>query len=86
VAKLRALKGIHRCCCWTCPLFDRRLRRRIRAKSSLIDGRFDDLHVEGAEGCLRFPTKTSPNEYEDHRGGSPKNVSSKYAYDLVREL
>jgi hypothetical protein len=59
MAKLRALERIHRCCCWTCPLFDRRLRARNCAESSRVDGGFDDLHVEGTGGSLRLSTKTS---------------------------
>jgi hypothetical protein len=82
----RALERIHRCCCRTRPLPDRGLGPRTHADASGVDGRFDDLHVEGTERSLRFSTKTSANEDKESNDSSPKNVSPEDACNLVGEL
>ena len=87
MTKLGAPERIHRCCCRTRPLFDRGLGSRSRARSRGLDGRFDDLHVEGAERRSRFLTKTPANEDDKAgRDGSTNKVRAKDASNLVWEL
>src|SRR2546430_773991 len=86
MTKLGAPERIHRRCCRTCPLFDRGLGSRSRARARGWDRRFDDLHVEGVERRLRSSTKTPANEDDkEGRDGSTNKVRAKDASNLVWE-